>query len=415
MKPTTPLPFDPRSPEFIANPYPTYEYLRNNHPIYYRPEQKDWVLTRYADITQVLKDPSFARSEKNKFLQQVPIPNFNNRLLELRYESQKLMTLFLVLLNAPEHTKIRNLLKIPFTPSRIKLLKSHLEETINCLIDRVKDRGKMDIVADLAYPLTLGINLKILGIPPTEWHPNFKQWADSLSGILDLDITPISNEKGLFAVAGLAQYFRNWISKCRHDTHLQQQDNLINILIKAEAKNQISEEELLASCIFMFAAGHSTNANFIGTSILTLLKNPEQLELLKADRSLIKSAMAEIIRYDTPAQAIFRTVSADIQLSNQIIRQGEKVNCIIAAANRDPEQFVNPEKFDITRNPNPYISFGQGIHNCIGRHLVMFVAETTLPILLDRLPNLSLENESLPLEWDDYFVTRGLKELIVKF
>ena len=408
---TLPLPFNPRSPSFRANPYSTYDYLRTHHPIYYRTERKDWVLTRYADIVEVLKNPSFGRSEQGSKKLQTTNQEPINHFLSLRQESQKLMKLWLVLLNPPDHTRIRHLLRNSVTPLRIQGLRSHIQANVDHLIEEVKDWGKIDIIHDFAYPLTLGVNCKILGIPPQFWHPRFKQWSDNLSIVADLDVTPIANEQGLLTIAGLAEYFRNWIAKCR--TCSQPQDNLISTLIQAEEEGQISEEELLGTCIFMFAVGHSSTGNLIGSSILTLLNHPKQLHLLQADPSLIETTISEVLRYESPVQGISRTALSDIELSNQIIYQGEIINCIIAAANRDPALFPEPNKFDIKRKPNPYLSFGQGIHNCIGKHLGKLVAEIAVGTLVHRFPGLSLAK--LSLEWEDSFLGRGLKSLPVVF
>ncbi len=406
-----PLPFNLRSPEFRANPYPTYEYLRTHHPIYYRPERKDWVLTRYADIVEVLKNPSFGRSEGGLANLMTAKQEQIHKFLSLRQESQRLMKLWLVLRNPPDHTRIRQLLRSPFTQSPIQTLRSRIQTQVDRLIDRVKDRGKMNIIHDLAYPLTLGVNFEILGIPEAEWHPRFQQWWSNLSVVADLDVTPIDNERGLLAIAGLAEYFRSWIAKCRSCS--QPQDNLINTLIKAADEGQLSEEELLGNCIMMFAVGHSSTGNLIGSSILTLLNHPDQLQLLQADPSKIEMTISEVLRYESPVQGISRTTMSDIELSNQTIHQGEIVNCLIGAANRDPAQFPDPDKFDIRRQPNPYLSFGQGIHNCIGKHLAKLVAEIAVGTLVRRLPGLSLATASL--EWEDSFLGRGLKSLPVVF
>ncbi|MEA5556730.1 cytochrome P450 [Nodularia spumigena] len=406
-----PLPFNPRSPEFRANPYPTYDYLRSHHPIYYRPERNDWLLTRYADISEVLKNPNFGRAKQGLSSVQTANQPPINHFLRMRQESQRLMQLWLLLQNPAAHTRIRSLLRSAFTQSHIQVLRSHIQTTVDNLIDRVQDLGKMDIIHDLAYPLTLGLNCKILGIPPQEWHPQFKQWSVSLSLSLDLDLTPIANEQGLLAIAGLAKYFGSLIAESRICS--QSQDNLISTLIQAEAEGQLSADELLANCIFIFAAGHTTTGHLIGNSILTLLNHPEQLHLLQADPSLIETTIAEVLRYESSVQSVPRTARFDIELSNQTIRQGEMVHCLIGAANRDPAHFPNPNQFDIRRKPNPYISFGQGIHMCIGMHLAKLVTEIAVNTLLSRLPGLSLATESL--EWEEAFLSRGVKSLPVVF
>lgn len=187
----------------------------------------------------------------------------------------------------------------------------------------------------------------------------------------------------------------------------------MSTLIKAQAEGQLSEEELLGNCILMFFAGHSTTKYLIGNSILTLLNHPEQLHLLQADPNSIQMTIAEVLRYDNPVQFISRTALSDIQLSNQTIHRGQVVHCILAAGNRDPAQFPDPNKFDIRRQPNPYLSFGQGIHICLGKHLAKLVAEIAVVTLVRRLPGLSLATESL--EWEETFLVRGLKSLPVVF
>ncbi len=411
---TMPLPFNPRSAEFRANPYPTYHYLRTHDPLHYRPERKDWVLTRYADIIEVLNNRHFGRSESEQEKQETVVANQApiNRLLSVRDESQRLMKLWLLLRNPPDHTRLRRILRNHFTQARIQALQTHIQAKANTLIEQIKEQSKMDIINDFAYPLTLDLNCNIfLGIPPQEWHPSFKQWTKNLSLVTDLDITPMANEQGLLAIAGLAEYFRNRIVKCRNDSELQ--DNLISTFIKAEIGDQLSEDELVANCILMFFAGHVTTSHLIGISILTLLNHPEQLQLLQADSTLIEMTISEVLRYDSPAQTMSRIALSDISLSNQTICKGETINCIIGAANRDPAQFPDPDKFDIRREPNLHLSFGQGIHICIGRHLAKLVAEIAVSTLVHRLPSLSLTTDAL--EWEDSFIGHGLKSLPVAF
>ena len=174
-------------------------------------------------------------------------------------------------------------------------------------------------------------------------------------------------------MAGLAEYFRSWIAKYR--SRSEPQDGLIGTLIQAQDSGQLSEEELLANCILMWFAGDSSTKHLIGNSIFTLLTHPLQLHLLQADSSLIEMAISEVLRYETTFSSVSRTAMSDIKLSNQTIHEGQAVHCIIAAANRDPAQFLEPDKFDIRRQPNPYLSFSRGIHTCIGKHLANMKSE----------------------------------------
>lgn len=413
MNSTKTLPFNPRSADFRANPYPTYDYLRTHHPIYYRQAEKDWILTRYDDVSQVFKSTSFGRSDKQASPSLIDSSKLNP-FIKKRYESQQLMAQWLALLNPPDHTRVRNVLRSSFTQAKAQQLKSYLEETIDRLIDQVQDRGKMDIITDLAYPLTLGMNCKILGIPQSEWHPSFKQWLGSLILLADIDARFVDTEQGMLSIMGLAEYFRGLIDQYYNNSSLQA-DSIINTLVKAQKEGAIAETEVIANCIFLFFGGHATTVKMIGLSVLHLLKHPKQLHLLKANPSLIKTAVAEVMRYDNPIQGTSRTLFEDLQLSDRVLRRGERVHCLIGAANRDPDKFINPNEFDITRNPNPYLSFGQGIHTCIGKHFANLMTETIIVKLVSRLPKLDLDPEYSSLKWDDSFLSHGLKELMVKF
>ncbi|MEO1428195.1 MAG: cytochrome P450 [Cyanobacteria bacterium J06632_19] len=410
MNETIPLAFNPRSPSFRANPYPTYDYLRTHHPIYYRPEKKDWVLTRYADIVKVLKDPCFGHSTKfNTAIEFFSSKQSVDQLLHMRQESQNLLNLWLSLQNPPAHKRIRQVLHHAFTKARIQALRSHIQETVDRQIERVKDQGKMDIIADFAYPVAMDSICEVLGIPKQEQHSRFRQWSQELALGIDIDVTPISHERSLLALSGLTEYLRLVIAKSRP----YPQDNLISTAIQAKNDGYLTQEELLANCSLMFFAGHSTTKYLIGTGILTLLRHQEQLTLLRTQPSLIKSTIDEMLRYDNSAQAVFRVALDNIKLSDCLIQKGENVYCIIGAANRDPAQFPEPDKFDIKRTPNSELSFGQGIHTCIGKHLANLVAEIAVGTLVQRLPNLSLATESL--EWEETFLVRGLKSLPVVF
>jgi cytochrome P450 len=290
-------------------------------------------------------------------------------------------------------------------------LRSQIQAKADRLITGFEGLDRIDIIRDLAYPLAMHAICQTLGILPEEQHPGFPQWSRDLSSIIDLDVSPLDNERGLLAIASFAEYFRSWIAK--HRSHPKSQENLMSKLIQAQAEGQLSEEELLGNCILMFFAGHSTTKYLIGNSVLTLLNHPEQLCLLQADPNSIQMAIAEVLRYDNPVQFVSRTALSDLKISNKTIPRGQIVNCILAAANRDPAQFPEPDKFDIRRQPNFYLSFGRGIHICLGKHLAKLVAEIAVITLVQRFSRLSLATESL--EWEETFLVRGLKSLPVVF
>lgn len=407
-----PLPFNPRSREFRANPYPTYRYLQKRHPIYYRPDKKDWILTRYADIAEALKHPNIGHSDDFLSTPQklTQTNNIQERFLLWRQESIQIMKLWVIQRNPPDHTRLRQALRTLFTPLHLQTLRSQIQEKAYDLINASQELGQMDVICDFAYPLIMHTICQILGILPQEQHPQFSQWSRDIFLLIDLDVSPVDNERGLLTLAGLAEYFRTLIAQYRCSPEIS--NNLIGQLIKAQTEGQLSEKEVIANCILMWG-GHSTTKHLIGNCIFTLLNHPQQLQMLQANLSLIGMTIAEVLRYESSIQATSRTAFADIQLSNQIIQKGQIVHCIIGAANRDPAQFPDPDQFNIQRTPNPYLSFGRGIHNCIGKHLGKLVAEIAVGTLVERFPNLSLATDSI--EWEDSFLGRGLKSLPVVF
>jgi pimeloyl-[acyl-carrier protein] synthase len=409
---TVPLPFNPRSPEFRANPYPTYRYLQTHHPIYYRPDKKDWVLTRYADIAEVLKNPNMGHSEGFLAGSQEPMKknDIRDQFLFWRQESQKIIKLWVIQRNPPEHTQLRQILRTLFTPFHLQNLRSQIQTQANQILNLTQDLGKMDVIHDLAYPLTMHTICQILGILPQEQHPHFSKWSQELFVLLDLDVSPLDSERGLFTLGGLAEYFRTLIAQYRSSSEMP--NHFIGQLIQAQIEGQLSEEEAIAHCILVWS-GHSTIKHSIGNCILTLLKHPDRLQLLQANPSLIETTITEALRYESPFHITSRTAFADLQLSNQTIQKGQIVHCILGAGNRDPAQFPNPDQFNIQRTPNPYLSFGKGIHNCLGKHLGKLVAEIAVGTLVERFPNLSLATDSI--EWEDSFLGRGLKSLPVVF
>lgn len=305
---TGPLPFNPRDAKFQANPYPTYHYLQKYHPIYYRPDKKDWILTRYADIVEVLKHPNIGRQNPNignykDFFARPPKPietnNLQAKFLLWRQQSQRIVDSWIIQQDPPDHAKLRQIIQPFFTPLRLQPLRSHIQTKVNTLLDRIQEEGRMDIINDLAYPLTLGVIGEMLGIPEQAWHSNFKQWSKDISLLGDIDVSAIVQERGWLAIANLADYFKNLMTQYRNSSEMS--DNLICSLMQAQAEGKLSEEEVVAHCILLWFGGHSTTQSLIGTSILTLLHHPQQLQMLQTDSSLITMTIAEVLRYSSPS------------------------------------------------------------------------------------------------------------------
>ena len=397
--------FAPRSAAFRANPYPVYQVLQSQKPAYYRPTQGDWLLTKYADVAQVLKSSDFGRAVPA----QQPTSSLASPLLQRRAESQRLIGLWFLLQNPPEHSRLRGILSSLYTRQNTRLLQEQIQGKIDQLIVNLQDRQQIDVMNDFAGPLTMSISCELMiGIFKPDWHPNFDQWSYALSMISDLDTIPVVVEKGLLATAGLADYFRHWITQ-----HIGKQsvakNNLLEILYAAYHVGELNEEEMIATCIFLFMSGHTTTANLIGIIILTLLQHPTQLALLYEKPDLIPQAIAEVLRYDCIVQGVSRTALVDTILSGEKVRRGQPVHCLIAAANRDPAKFHQPDQFNITSSSTNHLAFGLGIHTCLGRHLSMSITELAIRRLIISFPTMTLSSNNLL--WGDNFLGRGLKSL----
>jgi len=413
--------FNPRSAAFRANPYPVYDRLRAEDPIHYWQPRGDWILTRYADIVALLKDNRIdprdgveqleGRTEPNSQDLQDPQDGQNplfDRFWHLREESQRLRRHWIIVTNPPQHDRLQKVLNPGFTHQKISRLEPHLQMMADRAIDKALALGKMDVIKNFAYPLVVEAISEILGVP-LEDRRRLMPLAQDIALSIDLNKPQATYERGQFALMSLTQYFRNLIAQLRGA--VESQDNLIGAMIRAQAKGELSEDELLANSTFLFFTGQGSSHHIIGNGMLALLRHPEQLRLLQENPTLIKTAIDECLRYDGPGQYIVRRALADIEIGGKEIRKGQKVIFVIGAANRDPAQFPEPDKFDICRQPNQYLTFGYGMRSCMGARLAKLVARIGVGTLVSRLPQITWENECP--EWEESYKAHGLKSLPV--
>jgi cytochrome P450 len=393
--------YDPYAPEFIADPYPFYHRLRAEDPVH-RSATGAWVLTRYDDVVMVLRDERFGRKGFEPLLAAL-----------FGAEAGQPLVTSMLFRDPPDHTRLRSLVNRAFTPRVVEGLKPRIQEIVDGLLDDVRDRGTMDVIADLAYPLPITVICEMLGVPGSDRYP-FREWSldiarslDAIGGPADPDVLERSNR----ARRALTAYFRDGlIPERRKDPR----PDLLSALIAAEeAGDRLSEGELLATCNLLFVAGHETTVNLIGNGLLALLRHPDQLEMLRKDPSLIEGGVEELLRYDGPVQRTGRIAHTEVEIGGKEIARGEIVVALIGAANRDPAQFPDPDRLDITRGATHHIAFGWGIHFCLGAPLARVEAQIAIDTLLRRLPGLALAT-STP-EWRDTSVLRGLKALPVAF
>ena len=392
--------FNPMDAEFIENPYPTYHRLRAADPVHHSP-MGFWVLTRYEDVVATLRDPRFAKEAIATFVAarfgvDVP-PGLGLSMLDR---------------DPPDHTRLRGLVSKAFTPRVVEGLRPRVQQVVDGLIARVADRGSMDLIEESAYPIPVVVICEMLGVP-VEDHERFKGWSLDLARGLDAILLPPEADvmkRSTTARKGLAEYFRELIAERR----AAPRDDLLSALIAAEeAGDTLTENELLATLILLLVAGHETTVNLIGNGALALLRHPDQLRRLRDDPGLIGSAVEELLRYDGPVQRSARIPSEDVTIGGQTIKAGEMVMPFIGAADRDPAQFPEPDRLDITRADNRHIAFGWGIHFCLGAPLARIEGQIAINTLLRRLPKLALATDRP--EYRTSLTLRGLKALPVAF
>jgi cytochrome P450 len=392
--------FNPMDPEFVADPYPMYHRLRAEDPVHHSP-LGFWVLTRYADVMAMLRDPRLIKE---------PIAAF----VAARFGMAVPPGLGLSMLDRdpPDHTRLRGLVSKAFTPRALEKLRPGIQQIVDALLDQVAGRGSMDLIEEFAYPLPVRVICEMLGVPVQD-HERFKAWGLDIARGLDAIMLPPDSEVGQRSVSGrraLAEYFRELIAERR----AAPRDDMLSALIAAEeAGDTLNEEELLATCILLLVAGHETTVNLIGNGTLALLRHPAELRKLRDHPGLIGSAVEELLRFDGPVQRTARIPSEDITIGGQTIGKGELVMPFLGAADRDPAQFPDPDRLDLTRTDNRHIASGMGIHFCLGAPLARMEGQIAIKTLLARLPRLTLATDRP--RFRQSLTLRGLQALPVSF
>ena len=392
--------FNPMDPEFLADPYPTYHRLRAEDPVHHSP-LGFWVLTRYEDVSSVLRDPRFIKE---------PLA----ALVAARFGAEVPRGVGLSMLDRdpPDHTRLRSLVSKAFTPRVVEGLRPRIQQIVDGLIARAEAAGSIDLIEEFAYPIPVNVICEMLGVPVAD-HERFKGWSLDIARGLDSIWLPPDSEvprRSAAARHAISDYFRGLIAERR----AAPRGDLLSALIAAEeAGDKLNEEELLATCILLLIAGHETTVNLIGNGVLALLRHPAELSRLRATPGLITSAVEELLRYDGPVQRTARVAGADATIGGRTIAKGDMVMPFIGAADRDPAQFPDPDRLDLSRSDNRHIAFGWGIHFCLGAPLARVEGQIAIDALVRRLPGLELVNHEP--EYRQSLTLRGLKTLPVKF
>jgi cytochrome P450 len=399
--------FDVFSPAFRADPYPVYAHYRSYNPIHYgRPPTPGeyttgwWYAFRYADVAAILKDPRFGRDVGRAL--DGPLPPVPPEECEPFWDMYRQWTLAL---EPPEHTRQRALLAHAFTIRFVENLRPVIADIVDYLLESLSQRPQFDLVADFAFPLTLTIINRLLGIPTAD-NDRIKEWSLTIAAVLDYKRTWDIMAQGNQMAVDFAAYLRQIVEARRQ----QPQDDLISRLLAAGIQNEgLTEEELISLCVMLLFAGHETTVNLIATGTYLLLTHPDQLALLRNQPELIETALDEFLRLHSPIQATTRTAYANVEIGGKTIRRAESVTLLLGSANRDPAAFPDPDRLDITRRPNRHLAFGRGIHYCLGAPLAVVQAAIALNTLIQRFSTIRLL-DGTP-HWSDTFGFRGLREL----
>ena len=389
-------------PEVLANPYPLFHRLRREDPVHWDVYLHAWIVTRYPDVLEVLHTFSADRTPTPAQLTEMGIAELN--------PIAQVMVKQMLFLDAPAHTRLRGLASKAFTPARVETLKAHIRDIVNSLVDKLEPKGSMDVIADLADPLPAIVTAELLGVPVSD-HKLLKGWSTNFAEMLgNFQHNPDRAQLMLRTVEEMTAYFRQAIQEIK----AQPREGLIHSMLTAEIDgDRLSEEEVIANVVVTMVGGQETTTNLIGNGLLTLLRKPDQMKLLCEDLWLIPSAVEEMLRYESPSQHTARLAPSDRQLGGKLIRKRQAVIAVMAAANRDPERFPDPDRFDIKRADNRHLAFGYAAHFCFGAPLARAEGQIAFEVMLRRLKNLRLEPQTLV--WRNNLGLRGLMSLRVAF
>ncbi|MCL6672936.1 cytochrome P450 [Streptomyces panaciradicis] len=396
--------FDPWDPAFLADPYPVYAELRAAGRVHYFEATDQWLVPHHADVSALLRERRLGRTYLHRFGHE----DFGRTAPPPEHEPFHTLNDHGMLdLEPPDHTRIRRLVSKAFTPRTVERLKPYVGDLAGKLVDRLVENGGGDLLSDVAEPLPVAVIAEMLGIPESDRAP-LRPWSADICGMYELNPSEDTARKAVQASVEFSEYLRELIAERRKEPG----DDLISGLIAAHDEgDRLTEQEMISTAVLLLNAGHEATVNATVNGWYALFRNPEQLAALRADHTLVPTAVEELMRYDTPLQLFERWVLDDIEIDGTVIPRGSEIAMLFGSANHDPEVFRDPERLDLTRADNPHISFSAGIHYCIGAPLARIELAASMTALLEKAPTLSLSEEP---RRKPNFVIRGLEGLGVQ-
>ncbi|MET8448634.1 cytochrome P450 [Streptomyces sp. NPDC005209] len=396
--------FDPWDPAFLADPYPAYAELRARGRVYYFEPTNQWLVPHHADVSALLRDRRLGRTYQHRFTHE----DFGRTAPSPEHEPFHVLNDHGMLdLEPPDHTRIRRLVSKAFTPRTVEQLKPYVADLAGELVDRLVEAGGGDLLTDVAEPLPVAVIAEMLGIPEADRAP-LRPWSADICGMYELNPSEDAASRAVRASVEFSEYLRELIAERRKEPG----DDLISGLIAAhDEDDRLTEQEMISTCVLLLNAGHEATVNATVNGWWALFRNPDQLAALRADHSLVPSAVEELMRYDTPLQLFERWVLDEIEIDGTTIPRGAEIAMLFGSANHDPSVFTAPDRLDLTREDNPHISFSAGIHYCIGAPLARIELAASMTALLEKAPALTLAAEP---KRKPNFVIRGLEGLRVE-
>jgi cytochrome P450 len=387
IAPDAPL-HDPFSPDWQADPAPYLNRLRETDPVHWS-KLGYWVVSRYDDVAALLRDPRL--SYANAAMGDIPADVDPDDLAAV----VRVFTNSFNLMDPPDHTRLRRLVAKAFAAQATERERPRIQATVDELLDAAERRGEMDLVGDFAYPLPIIITTEIIGIPDVD-RERFREWFARVTRLMDPEMSPETFAAALAAYRAATEFLQALVDERR----ARPADDLVTALVQAEdAGSVMNDDELVANLLVIFGAAGTTTKSLISRGVIELLRQPDQLALLRADPALIGTAVDELLRFQPTAGVGFlNRANADIELEGGTIKAGDRVSLSLSAANRDPAQFTDPDRLDITRTENNHLSFGAGAHFCIGANIARAEAQIAIGTLVQRFPALALDKDDMERE-----------------
>ena len=388
----------PLAEGFVDDPYPTYRKLREKDPYHYSPLTGALVISRYEDVDNILRDWRRFSNDQRK----------GERLGTRNEGTRGELTPSILSLDPPDHTRLRGLVNRAFTPRQVAKMEEHIRATAHELLDEVEGESEFDLMATLAVGLPTIVIAEMIGVPPED-RSEFKVWSDNFARVLEPNLSPAEGKVVLETADIFEQYFSRIIEQRRDDLR----DDLVSRLIEAEEEgDRLTTDEMQVTLRLLLVAGNETTTNLIGNGMRALLQHPEQMQILREQPELIPNAVEELLRYDSPVQVDMRTALEDVEIGDRVAPARSRAMLLIGGANRDPEAFDRPEELDVTREDAGNISFGRGIHHCLGAPLARLEGKIAFEVLLERYADI-LPGSQAP-HYKQNIVLRGLREFPIR-